>query len=78
MLYAEEDKTPAGVATFLSDPQRMIEHTLAAMMRTPHLGEAGPPLRVIASTLDLAALADKGAVRVRTVVERLAARLQGQ
>jgi type IV secretion system protein VirD4 len=42
VLYAEEDKTLAGVATFLSDPQRTIEQTLAAMMRTPHLGEAGP------------------------------------
>jgi type IV secretion system protein VirD4 len=42
VLYAEPDKTLAGVATFLSDPRRTIEQTLAAMMRTPHLGEAGP------------------------------------
>ena len=41
MLYAEDDKTLAGVATFLSDPQRTIQQTLQAMMRTP-LGEAGP------------------------------------
>jgi type IV secretion system protein VirD4 len=41
VLYAEEDKTLAGVAAFLSDPKRPIETTLSAMMRTPHLGEAG-------------------------------------
>ncbi len=41
VLYAEEDKTLAGVASFLSDPKRPIESTLSAMMRTPHLGEAG-------------------------------------
>ena len=42
VLYAEADKTLAGVATFLSDPKRPIETTLRAMMTTPHLGEAGP------------------------------------
>jgi type IV secretion system protein VirD4 len=42
VLYAEPDKTLAGVAAFLSDPRRPIEATLAAMMRTSHLGEAGP------------------------------------
>jgi type IV secretion system protein VirD4 len=41
VLYAEPDKTLAGVAAFLSDPSRTIEETLAAMMATPHLGEAG-------------------------------------
>jgi type IV secretion system protein VirD4 len=41
VLYAEQDKTLAGVASFLSDPKRPIESTLSAMMRTPHLGEAG-------------------------------------
>jgi len=41
VLYAEPDKTLAGVASFLSDPSRTIEQTLAAMMATPHLGEAG-------------------------------------
>ena len=41
VLYAEEDKTLAGVAAFLSDPKRPIETTLRAMMTTPHLGEAG-------------------------------------
>jgi len=41
VLYAEPDKTLAGVAGFLSDPSRTIEQTLAAMMATPHLGEAG-------------------------------------
>ena len=42
VLYAEADKTLAGVDAFLSDPKRPIESTLAAMMKTAHLGEAGP------------------------------------
>jgi type IV secretion system protein VirD4 len=42
VLYAEPDKTLAGVASFLSDPRRTIEKTLRAMMTTQHLGEAGP------------------------------------
>ena len=42
VLYAEKDKTLAGVAAFLSDPKRPIETTLKAMMATAHLGEAGP------------------------------------
>ena len=41
VLYAETDKTLAGVANFLSDPRRPVEATLRAMMDTPHLGEAG-------------------------------------
>lgn len=41
VLYAESDKTLAGVANFLSDPRRPVEATLRAMMDTPHLGEAG-------------------------------------
>lgn len=42
VLYAEKDKTLAGVAAFLSDPKRPIETTLDAMMKTAHLSEAGP------------------------------------
>ncbi|MGX9148115.1 conjugal transfer protein TraG [Mesorhizobium sp. 128a] len=42
VLYAENDKTLAGVANFLSDPQRPIETTLRTMMLTKHLGDAGP------------------------------------
>ncbi|ESY71770.1 conjugal transfer protein TraG [Mesorhizobium sp. LNHC252B00] len=49
VLYAEPDKTLAGVAGFLSDPKRPIETTLAVMMTTPHLGEVGPH-PVVAST----------------------------
>jgi type IV secretion system protein VirD4 len=41
VLYAEQDKTLAGVASFLSDPKRPIEATLRAMMTTQHLGKAG-------------------------------------
>jgi len=42
VLYAEENKTLAGVANFLSDPKRKIEATLDAMMTTAHLGSSGP------------------------------------
>ena len=42
VLYAEPDKTLAGVAGFLSDPKRPVESTLRAMMKTAHLGKAGP------------------------------------
>ncbi len=41
VLYAGQDKTLAGVASFLSDPKRPIETTLRSMMTTQHLGEAG-------------------------------------
>ncbi len=49
VLYAETDKTLAGVAGFLSNPKHPIETTLKAMMTTPHLGDAGPH-PVVAST----------------------------
>jgi len=42
VLYAEKEKTLAGVANFLSDPKRPVESTLRDMMKTAHLGEAGP------------------------------------
>jgi type IV secretion system protein VirD4 len=41
VLYAEKDKTLAGVANLLSDPARSVEATLKAMMNTPHLGKDG-------------------------------------
>jgi type IV secretion system protein VirD4 len=44
VLYAESDKTLAGVASFLSDPKRPIETTLRAMMTTRHLGEQPHPV----------------------------------
>jgi type IV secretion system protein VirD4 len=44
VLYAEADKTLAGVAHFLSDPSRRIETTLNAMLATPHLGERVHPV----------------------------------
>jgi type IV secretion system protein VirD4 len=44
VLYAEADKTLAGVANFLSDPSREIETTLNAMLATPHLGERVHPV----------------------------------
>ena len=44
VLYAEKDKTLAGVAAFLSDPRRPIAATLTAMMRTAHLGDRPHPV----------------------------------
>ncbi|PIB92721.1 conjugal transfer protein TraG [Caulobacter sp. FWC2] len=43
VLYAEEEKTLARVATFLSDPQRSFAHTLRRMMATNHLGTPEAP-----------------------------------
>jgi type IV secretion system protein VirD4 len=47
VLYAEPDKTLAGVANYLSDPRRPIEATLQAMMATRHLN--GCPHPVVAT-----------------------------
>ena len=44
VLYAEPDKTLAGVANFLSDPKNPIETTLRAMMTTPHFGDRPHPV----------------------------------
>ena len=44
ILYAEEEKTLARVATFLSDPQRPFTATLRAMMTTNHLGTETAPI----------------------------------
>ena len=44
VLYAEADKSLAGVAAFLSDPARPIEQALRAMMATPHLGDRPHPV----------------------------------
>ena len=43
VLYAEEEKTLARVAAFLSDPARSIERTLRVMMSTNHLGTEEKP-----------------------------------
>jgi type IV secretion system protein VirD4 len=43
VLYAEEEKTLARVATFLSDPSRPFAATLKAMMTTNHLGTSEAP-----------------------------------
>jgi type IV secretion system protein VirD4 len=53
VLYAEADKTLAGVANFLSDPRRPIETTLRAMMTTPHLGQLGVHPVVASSAREL-------------------------
>ena len=44
ILYAEEEKTLARVATFLSDPQRSFAATLKRMMTTNHLGTQDAPV----------------------------------
>ncbi len=44
VLYAEADKTLAGVASFLSDPRRPIEATLQSMMTTRHLSDRPHPV----------------------------------
>ncbi|HTM81613.1 conjugal transfer protein TraG [Asticcacaulis sp.] len=44
VLYAEEDKTLARVATFLADPQRSLAETLHLMMTTNHLGDKERPV----------------------------------
>jgi type IV secretion system protein VirD4 len=44
ILYAEEDKTLARVASFLSDPQRPFTATLRRMMTTNHLGTVEAPV----------------------------------
>jgi type IV secretory pathway TraG/TraD family ATPase VirD4 len=44
ILYAEEDKTLARVASFLSDPQRPFTATLRRMMSTNHLGTTDAPI----------------------------------
>ena len=44
ILYAEEDKTLARVASFLSDPQRPFTATLRRMMTTNHLGTSDAPV----------------------------------
>jgi len=44
VLYAEEEKTLARVATFLSDPQRSFKDTLKRMMATNHLGTPQVPM----------------------------------
>ncbi|SNS99125.1 type IV secretion system protein VirD4 [Sphingomonas laterariae] len=43
VLYAEEEKTLARVATFLSDPARSFVDTLRAMMTTNHIGTPEVP-----------------------------------
>ena len=43
VLYAEEEKTLARVATFLADPSRSIQRTLRIMLTTNHLGTEDAP-----------------------------------
>ena len=43
VLYAEDDKSLAGVATLLSDPARPIDDTLEHMLEANHLGSRDRP-----------------------------------
>ena len=47
VLYAEPDKTLAGVANFLSDPRRPIETTLQSMMSNPASAARPAPRRCL-------------------------------
>jgi type IV secretion system protein VirD4 len=53
VLYAEADKTLAGVANFLSDPKRSLAATMSVMMTTQHLGDAGPHPVIASSAREL-------------------------
>jgi len=44
ILYAEPDKSIAGLVRFLSDPERSIEETLQYMLNTNHLGDGPHPV----------------------------------
>ena len=44
VLYAEEDKTLARVASFIADPARSIDRVLKIMLTTNHLGTNDAPL----------------------------------
>jgi type IV secretion system protein VirD4 len=44
VLYSEEDKSLAGVARFLSDPERSQFDTLETMLHTKHLGDRPHPV----------------------------------
>lgn len=53
VLYAEKDKSLAGVAAFLSDPRCGIETTLHRMKATRHLGDQGVHPVVAAAAQEL-------------------------
>lgn len=44
VLYAERDKTLAGVAYFLNHPDRAVDDTLNIMLTTRHLGDSTHPV----------------------------------
>lgn len=44
VMYAEQDKTLRGVASFLSDPGRTMEQTMEAMMNTNHRRDGPHPV----------------------------------
>jgi len=58
VLYAEPDKTLAGVAAFLSDPRRPIQTALRSMQTTRHLGERGVHPVVASAARQLLNMAD--------------------
>ena len=44
LLYAGKDKTLAGLASLISDPDRSVDETLEFMMSANHLGTPGSPV----------------------------------
>ena len=69
VLYAEEEKTLARVATFLADPARSIRRTLWIMLTTNHLGTDAEPLGAPGGRLGRPRAAEQ--VRKRTLRRRV-------
>ncbi len=69
VLYAEEEKTLARVATFLADPARSIRRTLWIMLTTNHLGTDEEPAGAPGGRLDRPRAAEQ--VRQRALRRRV-------
>jgi len=65
VLYADEEKTLARVATFLSDPQRPFTATLKRMMTTNHLGTADAESAIVQTDTSANIAANRPRLRER-------------
>lgn len=69
VLYAENDKSLAGVLSFLRDPERSTEETLERMKKTPH--KHGKPHPIVAqSAQSMLNMAEKARSGVVSTAER--------
>lgn len=69
VLYAEKDKSFAGVLSFLRDPDRSTEETLELMKKTPH--KRGKPHHIVAqSAQSMLNMAEKARSSVVATAER--------